>query len=98
MRQNIAALRARAPESEALKRYGHVACILTGESSATPEAGVAWVRDLVHRLEIPPLRAYGIDSADIPDLVAKAARASSMKANPVALTAEELTAVLREAL
>jgi hypothetical protein len=34
-------------------------------------------------------RAYGITSANVPDLVEKAAKASSMKANPIVLTAAE---------
>jgi alcohol dehydrogenase class IV len=98
MRQNVAALRSRAPQSQALLRYAEIARILTSEASAIPEQGVDWVRDLVRRLEIPPLRAYGISAAHIPDLVERATRASSMKANPILLTAGELTAVIQEAL
>ena len=98
MRHNIAALRARAPQSQTLVRYAEIARILTNGAQATPEAGADWVRDLVRRLEIPPLGAYGIRAEHVPDLVAKAARASSMKANPIALTTEELTAVVQEAL
>jgi alcohol dehydrogenase class IV len=49
-------------------------------------------------LRIPPLRAYGIGPEHVADLVAKAASASSMKANPVPLTAEELAAALQRAL
>jgi alcohol dehydrogenase class IV len=98
MRQNTAALRARASQSQALVRYAEIARILTGEAHATPEAGVDWVRHLVRRLEIPPLRVYGISAEHIPDLVAKAARASSMKANPIPLTPGELTAIMHEAL
>jgi alcohol dehydrogenase class IV len=36
------------------------------------------------------LRAYGVTEADIPDLVEKAAQASSMKENPIVLTPQEL--------
>jgi hypothetical protein len=35
-------------------------------------------------LEIPPLRAYGVEERDFPALVERAAQASSMKANPIA--------------
>jgi alcohol dehydrogenase class IV len=59
---------------------------------------VEWVRKLIADLEIPPLRTYGIGPGHVADLVALAARASSMKANPVALTSAELAAVLRRAL
>jgi alcohol dehydrogenase class IV len=98
MRRNIGALRARAPQSQALLRYAEIARVLTNQPRATPEQGVDWVCDLVQRLEIPPLRAYGIHAEHIPDLVEKAARASSMKANPIPLTPEELTDVMQAAL
>jgi alcohol dehydrogenase class IV len=98
MRQNIAALRSRAPQSQALTRYAQVASILTGGAQTAPEDAADWVRDLVRRLGIPPLRTYGIGIEHIASLAEKAARANSMKANPIALTPEELTAVLESAL
>jgi alcohol dehydrogenase class IV len=39
-----------------------------------------------------------VTPADIGELVAKAAKASSMKANPIELTAQELKQVLEQAL
>ena len=44
------------------------------------------------------LSAYGMTAKDIPDLVAKAKVASSMKANPIALTDAELTEIAERAL
>jgi alcohol dehydrogenase class IV len=49
-------------------------------------------------LQIPQLRSYGIQPEHVADLVAKAANASSMKANPIVLTAEELTEALQRAI
>ena len=49
-------------------------------------------------LEIPPLAAYGVGSADVDTLVEQAARASSMRGNPIMLTRQELGAVLRAAI
>jgi alcohol dehydrogenase class IV len=49
-------------------------------------------------LGIPSLAAYGLSAQHIPDLVDKAGQASSMKANPISLTPEELTGILRHAL
>jgi alcohol dehydrogenase class IV len=95
---NIRALRARAPESEALRRYGVVARVLTGSPAAAAEEGVEFARRLCADLNIPRLRAWGVREGDVPDLVDKAAQASSMKANPVVLTAEELREVLTRAL
>ena len=37
-------------------------------------------------------------SSDVPELIAEAAKASSMKGNPLALTPEELREVLTRAL
>jgi alcohol dehydrogenase class IV len=49
-------------------------------------------------LKIPGLRAYGIGRGDFPELVEKGSKASSMKANPIALMHEELIEVLERAL
>jgi len=98
MAANLRALRRREPESAALPRYDEVARLLTGHPQARAEDGVAWVRELVAELGIPPLSAYGIGAGDLSEVVRKAAAASSMRGNPIALTGEELEEVLREAL
>ncbi|HMO64256.1 MAG TPA: iron-containing alcohol dehydrogenase [Verrucomicrobiota bacterium] len=98
MAANLAALRARAPESGVPARYAETARRLTGHADATAEDGVAWVRALTAELGIPPLRTYGLREDDLAALVEKAQAASSMKANPIALTAGELAGVLRDAL
>jgi alcohol dehydrogenase class IV len=54
--------------------------------------------DLVARLEIPPLSTYGVTAGDIPEIAAKAAKTSSMKANPIVLTDEELREIATLAL
>jgi alcohol dehydrogenase class IV len=95
MAVNLRVLRARAPENEALGRYQDVARLLTGKADATAEEGIAWVRETCRELNIPPLKAYGIGEPDVPALIAEAAKASSMKANPLPLTPEELAEVLR---
>jgi alcohol dehydrogenase class IV len=98
MQVNIRALRARMPESAALGRYAEIARLLTGNPGACAEDGARSVAELCRKLEIPPLRAYGVADSDIPGLVEKAARASSMKGNPIALTSEELREILTAAL
>jgi alcohol dehydrogenase class IV len=97
MLANIAALRARAPGHPALERYRELAQMLTGDAGARAEDGVEPVARLCAELRIPPLRTYGIGPEHIPELVEKAARASSMKANPIALTNSELACVLDSA-
>ena len=82
----------------ARERYEIVARLLTGKSDASAEDGAAWVASLVRHLEIPPLRCYGITEQHLPVLVEKAQKASSMKANPVVLSPQSLTAILQAAL
>lgn len=94
MAANICALRARAPESEALRRYETVARILTGRPAATAEDGVTRVRELAKEFDIPSLGAFGVQEAHAAELAEKAARANSTKANPIALTAEELQEII----
>lgn len=98
MTANIRALRAREPDSLALRRYDRVAGLLTGDPQAAADTGVEWVQKLVADLPVPKLGAYGIREEHVADLVAKAANASSMKANPIALTPDELAQTLRLAL
>ena len=94
MAANVAALRARALQHPSLGRYREIARLLTGRSDVTVEDGIDWVRALCAELDIPALRAWGISESDLPGIVEKAAKASSMQANPLPLTSEELTAVL----
>jgi alcohol dehydrogenase class IV len=98
MRANIRALRERAPASAPLERYGEIAGIVTGDRQASPEDGAQWVEAMVRRLSVRRIAEWGIRDCHVPELVAKAGRASSMKANPIVLTASELTAVLEQSL
>lgn len=77
-----------------LLRYEQVSRLLTG----APDQLVPWLMALTRDLGIPPLRAYGLTGADIRGVCAKAAAASSMKGNPVALPHDELQAILHAAL
>jgi len=98
MEINVRALRQRAPNSDSLDRYAKIAIIVTQSQKATIEDGVGWIRDLCGTLAIPRLRAFAMQEKDVPTLVELASKASSMKANPIALTREELTESLRRAI
>ncbi len=98
LRVNLRALEARAPESQALRRCAEIAAILTSRANAAAAEGVRWIAELCGKLEIPPLRMYGVEEADIPVLVEKAAKASSMKGNPIPLTSDELREIITAAL
>jgi alcohol dehydrogenase class IV len=95
---NLGALRTRTPASKTLPRMDEVAQLLTGRASASADEGVAWLADLVRDLAIPPLSAWGIRHADLPDIIDQALRSSSMKGNPVVLSPGELSTVLSAAL
>lgn len=98
MEANLRALRQRQPAADTLRRYDEIGRLLTATLTATAEDGIAWVRKLVTDLRIPPLSHYGLKAEHTAELVGKAAQASSMKANPIALTPEELATVLDRAL
>jgi len=98
METNVSVLQTRMPDSDALARYDRVAQLLTGNRDAHARDGVARVRELCAALQVPALSAYGLQEADVPSVVEKARKASSMKGNPIELTDEELTDILAGAL
>jgi alcohol dehydrogenase class IV len=98
MAVNLRALRRRDPNGPALYRYEEAARWLTGDMKAGADDGVEWVQALAADLKIPRLGNFGVQHEHFPGLVAKAANASSMKANPIMLTAEELAEILQQAL
>ena len=98
MEANVRALRQRQPAAEPLRRYDEVARLAIGSVTATAEAGIGWVLKLVTNLKIPGLGQYGLKREHTAELVGKAAQASSMKANPITLTPDELAWILERAL
>jgi alcohol dehydrogenase class IV len=98
MAVNLRAMRERLNNSEALRRYDSVAAILTDSEKATSVDCIRWIDELCKTLQIPGLGAYGVTETDVAVLVEKAAKSSSMKANPIVLTRQELTEALQAAL
>jgi alcohol dehydrogenase class IV len=94
---NVRALREREPGSPALHRYAAVARLLTGQEGARVEDAVAWLRETVAALDVPPLGAVGLQPAQYAEVAGKAARSNSMKGNPVGLGEAELVTVLEAA-
>lgn len=95
---NLRAIRERQPGADTLRRYDLVARWLTGRASALADDGVTWLRELTSELAIPGLGTYGITKNDFGGIADKAAAASSMKANPIVLTRDELMEILERAL
>jgi len=81
-----------------ISKYDEVAQLLTGESNARSEEGVQWAQQMVEKLNIPSLSAFGLTPSDFPVLVEKAKKASSMKGNPVVLSDESLMLILEKSI
>lgn len=92
-----AILQTGAPETRA-KFEAASRLLLQGDTTATPEQAVTFLKALAQRLKIPGLASHGIRETDLEDLAQKAAQASSMKGNPVPLGHASLLAILRAAL
>lgn len=95
---NLTALRTRGPGHPSLAKFDELAVLLTGRTDATAADAVAVCGDFAQTLAIPSLARWGVTRDAIADLVAKAAVASSMKANPIPLTHDELVDILEAAL
>lgn len=98
MHANVLALQRRVPHSHLLSRFDQVAKVLTDDPRAGVDDGIAFVQQLAAELGVPGLASYGMAAADIPELASQAARASSMKGNPIELTIPELEQILLQAL
>ena len=80
------------------ERFAQVSLWLTQRSDAAPEDAEIWLSDLVKKLRIPLLSTYGITAEAVPEIVARAQNASSMKANPIPLSQDALEGILLRAL
>jgi alcohol dehydrogenase class IV len=98
MRANLQALRRRAAHHPSVDRYRRIAVAMTGVLSATADDGLDAVATLCGDLGVAGLRTLGVGEGDADEICRKAAGASSMKANPIVLTHDELRAVLMAAL
>ncbi|MBW6465199.1 MAG: iron-containing alcohol dehydrogenase [Brevefilum sp.] len=78
-------------------RYQDIARWVTGDLNASIEDGVAWIAELATNLEIPGLRALGIERTDFPQIIEKSKVSSSMQKNPLRLDETILEAILAEA-
>jgi alcohol dehydrogenase class IV len=95
---NLRALAARSPDHPSAARAQEVAQLLTGRSTARAQDGIDWLSALCADLAVLGLGAYGITADDVPALVDAAKRASSMRANPITLTDDELTEIVLRSL
>ncbi len=95
---NVRALNERAAESPALQKYHEVARLVTGIPNAGLDDALDWIKQLCMHMHVPGLSDLGIAETDIPAIVEKGRKASSMKGNPIVLTDEELAGILADSL
>jgi alcohol dehydrogenase class IV len=95
---NLRALGGRDPGHPSIGRFQEVARLLTGRDAATAQDGIDWLSTLCTDLAVPGLGAYGMTPDDVPALVVAAQNASSMRANPIALTGDELSEIALRSL
>jgi len=102
METNVKALREAGTATAALDRYAEIGRVLSGQPKLdrdeAMEAGVAAAKALVRDLQIPALGSFGLKNEDVPAIVERARKASSMRYNPVDLDEETLTYILRAAI
>jgi alcohol dehydrogenase class IV len=84
--------------ADVLDRYAEAAWLLTGDPAASIEDGLAWIRETLTLLAVPGLAAFGLGPEHADAVAAQAMTSSSMQGNPVALSHDDLNAVLLEAL
>jgi alcohol dehydrogenase class IV len=95
---NIRTLQSQHPESPVLIRYQEIAKIVTGNYSAQVDDGLEWIQRLCRTLIVPGLSNFGLTPHDFSAVVKKSQQASSMKGNPVRLSNEALTEILKASL
>jgi len=102
MEANVKALKIQDPNGLALQKYAMIGQIILGRSlkdvGLDIQAGVEYIHGLAKRLKIKPLSDFGLTREMIPGIADKALNASSMKANPVMLSKDEIVAIIEATL
>jgi alcohol dehydrogenase class IV len=69
-----------------------------GENLAAARDGVARMEQLCRSLAMPGLASFGVAPTAFPDLILRARRTSSMRANPAELDDARMTTILERSL
>jgi alcohol dehydrogenase len=97
-RLNIDVMQERDPDNPALAKYAQVGRLFRGRSHVDDIGArvflVHTLNEWTRRMSLPPLSALGVEAGDLPRIAANC-RGSSMKTNPVVLSDEEVTRLLR---
>jgi len=95
---NLNAIRDRAAQRPDLERFTEMSRLLTSDPDSRAEDGIRWLHELCAALNVPPLATYGVTKSDLPEIIAQAKKASSMKGNPIELMDGELNRIMELAL
>lgn len=102
IKANIRALQAESTGHPWLDRYARIGRILADAPELDRSASLAAAGDktlaLARTLSIPPLADFGLELSLVPKLVELARKASSMRYNPIVLSAEDLVEILNSAM
>lgn len=94
---NIRSLNIRDPENPALERYQEAGRIINPLCAGIKYEIIDGLYELKEKLNIQGLKAFGIKKTEFSVIIEKAKNASSMKANPIILTDQELEEILEKA-
>ena len=95
---NLMLLRSHSSDHPILQRYKIIGKLLNDDQTAPTESGIQWVRHFCQHAHIHTLSALGLDESMFPAVIEKAVISSSMKGNPVPLSAEQLRILLQRSL
>jgi alcohol dehydrogenase class IV len=96
MELNISRLQSDSPDHPILVRYGAIGKLLNNDQGASTQSGVQWVRNFCQLAHIRTLSALGLYENMFSTVIEKALISSSMKGNPVPLSADELRILLQK--
>ncbi len=100
-RINIEAMQSRQPDNPALAKYADVGRMMSNNAGLHDHEARSALIDLLRewtvRLHMPRWSKYGIGQNDVARIVA-GSRGNSMKTNPIELSDEEITALVRSRL
>lgn len=98
---NIDRMDARDPANPALAKYAQVGRLFRGRTHVDDVGArvflVHVLKEWTEKMKLPRLSAYGMNEADVARVVTHC-RGSSMKTNPIVLTDQEVTEVVRKRL
>ncbi len=95
MGENIIAARRKGRE-DILQRYRRIAYCLTGKEQQYEESCVTWSQEILDRLQLPKLDAFGVCHTSFEQVADDALKSVSIRGNPLPLTKDRLVHILQQ--